>query len=86
MEFKFRIGDLELRSCDEDLLQRGKHIKAEIVKWTSNDTCYLIAVYNQDNDGYFDLKFVGNRPFDADQEMFMLLAKMGQEILDKHKF
>lgn len=86
MKFSFRIEDLELRSCGEHLLVDGvEHNRAEIVKW-ANDTdkkecCWTVAYWDKHKDGY-DLKFIGNRPFDTNQDIFMKLAKLGQQLLD----
>ena len=81
IEFKFKVKDLEVRDC-------GKC--AEIVKWCSDDGkeyCYTIAFWNKNKESY-DLKFVGNRPFDKDinSKLFMKLAKQGQQILDNPFF
>lgn len=86
MKFSFRIEDIELRSCGEHLLVDGvEHNRAEIVKW-ANDTgkkeyCWTVAYWNKHKEGY-DLEFVGARPFDTNQEIFMKLAKQGQQLLD----
>ena len=86
MKFNFRVENLEVRSCGEHLLSTNiEHNRAEIVEW-SNDTlkkeyCWTVAYWNKGEDGY-DLLFVGSRPFNVDSELFMKLAKQGQEILD----
>jgi len=85
MRFNFRIQDLEVRSCGKHLLSDGEHTRAEIVKW-ANDTdkkeyCWTVAYWNKGKEGY-DLQFVGSRPFDVDGELFMKLAKQGQQMLD----
>jgi hypothetical protein len=86
MKFNFRIEDLEVRSCNTHLLSNGEHTTAEIVKWyndtDNNFTCFTLAYWNKGKEGY-DLKFVGSRPFDVDGELFMKLAKQGQQILDE---
>ena len=79
MKFSYRIGDLEVRSCNEFLLSVEPHTRAEIVKYGSNNSCYTLAVWVKD-----DLKFIGKRPFDEDSVVFMELAKIGQQFLDKH--
>ena len=86
MKFSFRIEDLELRSCGEHLLVDGvEHNRAEIVKWAKDtgkkECCWTVAYWDKHEDGY-DLKFVGNRPFDTNQDIFMKLAKQGQQLLD----
>ena len=45
--------------------------------------CYTIAYWSKGSEGY-DLQFVGNRPFDVDEKLFMELAKYGQLILDSY--
>ncbi|MCP4355979.1 MAG: hypothetical protein GY793_10200 [Proteobacteria bacterium] len=85
MKFNLRVKDLEVRSCGKHLLSGSEHNRAEIVKW-ANDTenkeyCWIVAYWNKGKEGY-DLQFVGGRPFDVDSELFMTLAKQGQQILD----
>lgn len=64
MKFNFRIGNIELRSCDEHLTNYNEHTKAEIV-WWNKDYCYTLAYYQiNTEDGYSNLSFVANRPFD----------------------
>ena len=80
MKFNIRIEDLEVRSHNTAL--------TEIVRWfvgfTGNEYCCTIAYWNKTSDGY-DLKFVGDRPFEVNPELFMRLAKYGQEILNEVK-
>ena len=86
MKFSFRIENLELRSCGEHLFVDGvEHNRAEIIQW-ANDTgkkeyCWTVAYWNKGKEGY-NLQFVGGRPFDVDGELFMKLAKQGQQMLD----
>lgn len=84
-KFNFRVKDLEVRSCDENLLTDGKHDKAEIVKWAEgtdkNKYCFTVAYWEKSKEGY-NLLFVGGRPFDEDSMLFMKLAKQGQQMLD----
>ena len=85
MKFNLRIEDLEVRSCNINLLSDGEHDRAEIVKWSRSrdkkEHCCTVAYWNLDKEDY-NLQFVGNRPFDADTGIFMKLAKHGQQILD----
>ena len=80
--FSFRIGDLEARSCNDSLLNDGDHTTGEIVCWENLTTCYVVAYWVKNREGY-DLKFVGARPFDPDLERddFFTLAELGQKIL-----
>jgi hypothetical protein len=83
MKFNIRIDNLEIRSCNETLLSGGDHTTAEVVKWDGEErpNCYTIAYWSKGGEGY-ELQFVGNRPFDVDEKLFMELAKYGQLILD----
>jgi len=85
--FNVRVGDLELRSCGDHLLDREPHTTAEIVQWGEahaeiQPSCWVLAYWAVSKDGY-DLKFVGDRPFGerVDTEVFMNLAKIGQSLL-----
>ena len=84
-KFNFRVEDLEVRSCGKHLLSDGEHNRAEIVKWAKDtgkkEYCWTVAYWNENKEGY-DLQFVGGRPFDVDGELFMKLAKQGQQMLD----
>jgi len=47
-KFNKRIGNFEARSCDKHLLQKGKHIKIEIIKWEKcleKEYCYALVVF-----------------------------------------
>lgn len=77
MNFNFRKDDLEVRSCG------GKQKAAEIVKWENEASCYTLAYWTKDSEGY-DLQFVGGRPFDVDFQLFMELAKQVQLMLDSY--
>jgi hypothetical protein len=84
MNFSLRINDLEARSCDRHLFISEPHDRAEIVKWGSDNKerhCFTVAYWEKSKDGY-NLKFVGNRPFEIDTILFMDIAKQGQRILD----
>lgn len=86
MNFNLRIEDLEVRSCNNNLMPNGKHERAEIVKY-SHDTdgkefCWTVAYWIKEKEGY-NLKFVGGRPFNVYGELFMKIAKQGQILLDE---
>ena len=89
MRFDIRIGDLEVRSCNQSLCGRDPHETAEIVQWWErhNDRpwCWVLAYWVRGKEGY-DLKFVGDRAFepDVDRKVFWKLAKKGQRRLGKH--
>ena len=77
-KFKKRIGDLEVRSCNEYLGQNGKHTTAEIVQWSVCDSfCWTVAYWIDT-----ELRFVGSRTFDCNRNVFWKLAKYGQKKLD----
>ena len=83
--FSYRIGYLELRSCNLKL--GDSHDTAEIVKWKDlgeEGNCFTLAYWILDKEG-FDLKFAGNRPFDEsiDSKDFWHLAKVGQGNMDR---
>lgn len=83
MQFSYSIDDLELRSCDENLLINNKpHSTAEIIRHKDNGA-YSIARWERCKEG-FDLCYIGSRPFDNEISMhdFMVLSKLGQSILD----
>lgn len=83
--FKIRKGNIELRSCNEQLLQEGEHTIAEIVQWCDNDTyCITIAYFKKNKEDEYYLEFVGGRPFeyDIDPINFMRLAKIGHHLLN----
>ena len=86
MNFSFRLGNMEVRSCGEHLMQNKEHDTAEIIYWYDDEFekyCYVIAYWVKDNEGY-DLQFVGSRPlshFDQWND-FGKLIKVGQKELD----
>ncbi len=82
-----RIGHLELRTCDENLLQRRELVTAEVIRWEKQtdkpgEYCYVLAMWRRSKEGY-SMEFIGGRPFDAPQDVFWRLAKFGQEFLDR---
>jgi hypothetical protein len=86
MMFSVTNGDLELRSCNAHLILNGEHTTADIVRWegeAEKRSCYSIAYWILGKEGY-DLRFVGERPFDRDIDpaAFMSFAKTGQDLLD----
>ena len=85
MKFNSRINNLEVRSCGKHLLSDNEHNRAEIVKWAKDTSekeyCWTVAYWSKGKEGY-DLQFVGGRPFETNSELFMKLAKQGQQMLD----
>lgn len=85
--FKFSIGDIECRSCNEQLLSEGEHTTAEIVRWVHSrnpeaECCYVLAHWRKTREG-FDLIFCGSRPFEVDRDIFWKIAEWGQERLEE---
>ena len=83
---KYRFDNLEFRWTKT--IGEISYWYPEIVCWSKNieDTepewCYTLAYWVEDSEGW-DLKFVGNRPFEADkvdQKLFWELAKIGDSI------
>ena len=83
MKFSCRIEDLEVRSCNHQLLQSEPHTTAEIVRWSKADTCHTIAYWILTNAG-LDLRFCGSEPFRENHIHFMKLAEMGQDFLTNY--
>ena len=84
MNFKCRIDNLELSSCDEQLANFKDHSTAEISKW-DGDGRYVVASWKKDKEG-FNLQFCGSRPFDVDIDIFMELARKGQRLLEAYNY
>ena len=87
--YSFTIGNLTLRSCDKHLLCKSQlpHITMEILCIRSNynqECSFTVAYWQRSSDDTYNLKFVSNRPFQADvhRNHFWQLARMGQKILD----
>ena len=81
--FSVRIKNVEVRSCNDNLMSYEPHTTAEIIKWDDR-TCFTIASWRRDSCGYY-LRFVGSRPFSScGGVVFWLLGTIGQEHLDKH--
>ena len=78
-----RIGDFEVRTCDEILSDSGPHCRASIVKW-EGESCIAIAHWERSTEG-FDLRFVGSRPFAYAEPMaFWKLAQVGDDHLREY--
>jgi len=86
MEESYRDAGYE-DSFGGDFLQKDGHSIQKFF-FIKNESCYMIAHWEDiDHDEKIpDLKFVGSRPFELDddeRETFMLLAKIGQEHIQK---
>jgi hypothetical protein len=77
----WRSNQLEVSSCDENLLHSKVQDKAEICQWSEDNTCkWTVAVFDKTKDGY-DLRWVGDRPLKASRKDFYACAKVGFLIL-----
>jgi hypothetical protein len=71
LNFNWKYKNYELRACPPSLVKlnsEDKNTTIDFVKWSGpitdeNRCCVSIAYFVKTNDGY-DLKFVGNRPFE----------------------
>ena len=84
-KFSYKIDDLELRSCNNHLLSKGKHERAEIVKWFEPESCYTVAYWKKNSDKKFDLVFVGDEFLKENKNIIWSLIEIGQKRLDKVK-
>ncbi len=81
-EFKFRYGNIELRSCDKHLIDDGPHTTAEIIHYTGKtDSAITVAYWSQNDEGY-NLQFVHSRPLEVNWRIFRIMYELGQKILD----
>jgi len=83
---KKKVGNLELRTCAKNLIASGEFTTAEIIYWGKSGYCITIAYWIQYSEG-FELKFVGERPFNLtvkEIEVFWNLAIEGQNILEDY--
>ena len=79
-----RIGNIEFRTCDKNLLNRLPHATGQVVAWESDNHCYTIACwdYKEKEEGY-DLHFICDRAFKLDEDIWDILA-YGQKYLDNN--
>jgi hypothetical protein len=83
--FLFKIGKLQLNSCNKYLLSEGEHTTGEISLW-HDDECktsrHTIAYYVK-SDNVYDLKLISDRVYskDVDRDSFIYLAEMGYNLL-----
>ena len=66
------------------LYKDGSHIGDSCFK---NPECnYTLAIWNKNSEGYYELRFLGDRPFQVEEQekdIFMRVAGFGQTILNK---
>jgi len=83
IKFSIRLFDLELVSCDVNLIENTeKPTTAKIIIWVSQKSSVAVAYWKRDNDNGFGLNFNGSLPFDEGKEVFWELAKIGQDLLE----
>ena len=87
-DVSFRIGNLELRSCDENLLRVKIFTTLEIVYWENKGHCWVVAHWEEGNSGEYSLVFCVGRPFNdyIDREVFWDLAYSGQKALEGGRY
>lgn len=58
-------GDLEIRTTEKGIDKTYPYV--ELIKWFETSSgkrcCYVVAYFHRDSDGYYNLIFVGDRPF-----------------------
>ena len=68
-EFNWKKGDLEVRTTSS---VNGEPY-CELVKWNTDENgrrwCFTLAYFHKDRDGYVELHFVGDRPFNEIAEI-----------------
>lgn len=74
-KFNLRLGKLEVRSCDDMLLDKTPHTKAEIVNWYKEDGCITIAVFENKKDEGWDVRLLGSRVLEEDFNVIGKLTK-----------
>ena len=89
-EFDWKFKDFEIKTTHGN---RGPYI--ELIKWytTSNGKrgCFSLAYWTKDSDGYYELNFLGNRPFEEIAEIdispiwkqLFLAQKMFEDAVEK---
>ena len=83
--FSRRIGDLEVRTCDFQLLQKDEHTTIEIVNHTKEGGSYNIAFWKQHSE-FASLRIRDNVPLHIiDGKTFFKLATIGQKHLKTAK-
>ena len=91
LEKKYRFDNLEFRWVEAvrwvktdgpDQNLRYPEIVCWVKKIDNSEFCYTLAYWDEDSEGW-DLKFVGDRPFDydnVDPKLFWELARMGNTV------
>lgn len=93
LNFSWKYKDYELRACPKPLVKTRIYDKNEtidFVKWRTNSDgtkyCFSLAYWRRNSEGY-DLRFVGNRPFDyievEDLDTIWEALRMAQDVLNK---
>lgn len=93
LNFSWKYKDYELRACPKCLVKTRIYDKNEtidFIKWATNSDdkkyCFSLAYWRREDEGY-ELKFVGNRPFDEieteDIEKVWGALRMAQNVLNE---
>jgi len=87
LDYHYRIGNIEARSCDVHLTSWSPATTIELVQWAEDEKdkhCWAIAWFVKEKEGY-GMVFCGDRPFDAaiNRMDFMTIAEAAQMALDK---
>ena len=82
LDKKYRFDNLEFRWVESNY----HPLYPEIICWVKKDDgseyCYTLALWVEDSEGW-DLKFIGERPFDydnVDPKLFWEVARLGNAI------
>lgn len=82
--WSYRLGNLEARTCNENLLQGEPLTTVEIIVWEetleTGKSCYVAACFRNG-----DLSFIRDRPFSLDHDTFMEVAEQGHRYLRHQK-
>ena len=91
LEFSWKYKDYEIHACPKHLVrfcEDEPNVTIDLVKWYDHGgkrLCYSLAYFIKKEEGY-DLRFVGNRPFeDIDAEDVLEVweaLKTAQAVLD----
>jgi len=86
LNYHYRIGNIEARSCDVHLTTWRPATTIELVQWAEGEKphCWAIAWFIREKEGY-KMVFCGDRPFDLaiNRMDFMTIAESAQRVLDR---
>ena len=82
LDKKYRFDNLEFRWVESNYHPPYPEIVCWVKKDDGSEYCYTLALWVEDSEGW-DLKFVGDRPFDydnVDPKLFWEVARLGNTI------